>query len=93
MQPLHQRGPLARILISLLIILAAVVAVLFGVIILAILLGAGLVFFAFLYLRGWWLRRKLGLNLHPPHHSHTHSKGTTIEGEYTVEDGSDKDKH
>ncbi|MGH8283565.1 MAG: hypothetical protein ACRESE_06930 [Gammaproteobacteria bacterium] len=93
MQPHSQQNPLVRILVALLLVVAAAVAVVFGVIIVAVLLGAAVIFFAFLYLRAWWLRRKLGLNLHPPHHhSRKHDNGTTIEGEYTIENGSNKDK-
>ena len=90
MQPNSQQNPFARLLASLLLIVAGVFALFFGAFIIAILLGIGVILFFILYLRAWWLRRKLGLNV-PPHHSRqTPDSGVTIEGEYTVED-EDKD--
>ncbi|MGH8397874.1 MAG: hypothetical protein ACRETA_06485 [Gammaproteobacteria bacterium] len=91
MQSQSQRGPIARLLTTLLLIAVGVIALFFGAVIVAILIGVAAILFIVLYLRAWWLRRKLGLNLHPPHHSHMHDEGTTIDGEYTVEN-SDKNK-
>jgi uncharacterized iron-regulated membrane protein len=87
MQPQPQRGPLARLLTSLLLIGVAVVALFFGAILIAILIGLAAILFIFLYLRAWWLRRKLGLNVHPHHSQKPRDAGVTLEGEYTVEKG------
>lgn len=84
------RSPVTRILIALLLVLAGVVALIFGAVILVVLLGTAAIFFALWYLRGWWLRRKLGLNVRPRHVHKRHAAGVTIEGEYTVEDAKDK---
>lgn len=84
-QPQSQRGPFARLLTSLLLIAAGVFALFFGAFIIAVLLGVGVILFFILYLRAWWLRRKLGLNVHPRHHQGQSESGVTIEGEYTVE--------
>ena len=90
MHPQSQQGPFARLLVSLLLIAAGVCALFFGAVIITVLIGLGAILFFILYLRAWWLRRKLGLNV-PPHHSRqTPDSGVTIEGEYTVED-EDKD--
>jgi len=87
MQSQPRRGPLTRLLASLLLIGVAVIALFFGAIIIAILIGVAAILFIFLYLRAWWLRRKLGLNARPRHSRKQHDAGVTIEGEYTVEDG------
>lgn len=90
MQSQSQRGPIARLLTTLLLVTVGVIALLFGAVIIAILIGLAAILFIFLYVRAWWSRRKLGLNVHP-HHSRAHDEGATIEGEYTVENG-DKNK-
>jgi len=87
MQPKPQRGPLTRLLASLLLIGVAVIALFFGAIIIAILIGVAAILFIFLYLRAWWLRRKLGLNVHPHHSRKRNDAGVILEGEYTVEKG------
>ncbi len=95
MPPQSQRGPVVRLLASLLLIAVGAIAVFFGAIIIAILIGVAAILFIFLYLRAWWLRRKLGLNVHPRHSRKQHDTGVTIEGEYTVEDGdkNNRDTH
>ncbi len=95
MPPQSQRGPIARLLASLLLIAVGAVAVFFGAIIIAVLVGIAAILFIFLYLRAWWLRRKLGLDMHPRHSRKPRDNGVTIEGEYTVEDGDSKgrDEH
>ncbi|MGA9855269.1 MAG: hypothetical protein WBR29_08355 [Gammaproteobacteria bacterium] len=85
MQPQSQRGPFARLLTSLLLIAAGLFALFFGAIIIAILIGLAVILFFILYLRSWWLRRKLGLNVHPHHTRGKQESGVTIEGEYTVD--------
>ncbi|MDE2091202.1 MAG: hypothetical protein KGJ08_04810 [Gammaproteobacteria bacterium] len=91
-QSQSQQGPFARLLASLLLIVAGVFALFFGAFIIAILLGIGVILFFILYLRAWWLRRKLGLNVHPRNSRKTHDSGVTIEGEYTVEDDNNDGK-
>lgn len=66
-----------------LIVVIAIFALVFGLALAVILLGAALLFFSFLYLRTWWMRRRLGLNVHPSH-THDQRRGETLEGEYTV---------
>jgi len=90
MQPQPQRNPFARLLVSLLLIAVGVIAVFFGAIIIAVLIGFAAILFIILYLRAWWLRRKLGLNVHPQHHQERHDGSVTIEGEYTVENDDKK---
>jgi len=90
MQPQLQRNPFARLLVSLLLIAVGAIAVFFGAIIIAVLIGFVAILFIILYLRAWWLRHKFGLNVHPQHSRKTPDSGVTIEGEYTVED-EDKD--
>lgn len=85
-------GWLSKIVTAVLLAAIAAIALLFGVILLVVLLGAALIFFGFLYLRAWQHRRRLGLKLKP---KHRHAQGITIEGEYTVHehDGSKRDDH
>ncbi len=92
MQPQSRQGPFARLLASLLLVVAGVFALFFGAFIIAVLLGIGVILFFILYLRAWWLRRKLGLNVHPKHPRSGHEGGVTIEGEYTVENENKDDK-
>lgn len=71
--------------------LAAIVAVGFGVVILVILLAAAVVFFGLLYLRARWLRHQNGLHAHPAH-ADTRAHGVTLEGEYTVNKKDDDER-
>jgi uncharacterized iron-regulated membrane protein len=82
------QSPLARFIASLLLIVVGIFALFFGAFIIAVLIGLGVILFFILYLRAWWLRRKLGMNLHPHHSRKAPVSGVTIEGEYTVEDNS-----
>jgi membrane protein implicated in regulation of membrane protease activity len=91
MQPQTRQNPFARLLATLLLIAAGVFALFFGAVIIAVLIGIGVILFFILYLRAWWLGRKLGLNVHPHHPRGQQDDGITIEGEYTVED-SDQQK-
>lgn len=81
--PLQGRNPIVRVVLMILLGLAAIVAVGFGVVILVILLAAAVVFFSLLYLRGRWLRHQYGLHTHPAR-ANTQAHGVTLEGEYTV---------
>ena len=53
-------NPLSRILASLLAVLAVVGAFFFGLVVLALAVGLGLLAWLGLTLRMWWLRRRLG---------------------------------
>jgi hypothetical protein len=90
MQTQPQRGPVARLLVSLLMIVTAVAAFFFGAVLIVILIGVIAILFFVLYLRAWSLRRKQGLNARPENFGKQRDSGVTIEGEYTVQDG-DKD--
>lgn len=81
--PQQGRNPVVRIVLMVLLGLAAIVAVGFGVVILVILLAAAIVFFSLLYLRARWMRHKFWPHSHPAH-SDAHVDGVTLEGEYTV---------
>lgn len=78
------RGPnlLQRVLVAIALIAAASVMIFLGAIVMAVVFGAGLALFIAFYVRLWWVRRRLGLDLRPRHPRRT--RGTTIEGEYTV---------
>lgn len=79
------RGPnlLQRMLVAIALVAAASVMIFLGAIVMAVIFGAGLVLFIAFYVRLWWVRRRLGLDLRPRHPRRT--GGATIEGEYTVE--------
>ena len=85
MHPQSQQGPFARLLVSLLLIAAGVCALFFGAVIITVLIGLGVILFFILYIRAWWLRRKLGSNVPPQYPPERQDGGVTIEGEYTVE--------
>lgn len=78
-------GPITRVLVSLLLILVIAVAVFFGLIFLVVLAGVLMILFVIFYVRTWWLRRRLGLNVRP-RPQQPGDGGVTIDGEYTVED-------
>lgn len=80
---MQESSRLRRVLMAIGIIAAACVMVFLGAIVMAIVFGAGLVLFIAFYVRLWWIRRRLGLDLRPRHPRRTY--GNTIEGEYTVE--------
>ncbi len=86
MQPQGQSGPIAKLLTSLLLIAIGAIALFFGAIIIAVLIGFAAILFLALYLRTLWLRHKLGMNVHPRHSREHSESGVTIEGEYTVMD-------
>ena len=88
----HQgRNPVVRIVLMVLLGLAAIVAVGFGVVILVILLAAAVVFFSLLYLRTRWLRHKYGPHAYPAN-TDAHAHGVTLEGEYTVNKKDDDER-
>ena len=77
------KGPIQRALVAIAVIAAAVAMIFLGAIVMAAVLGAGLVLVIAFYIRLWWIRRRLGLDLRPRHPRRT--RGNVIEGEYTVE--------
>lgn len=91
-QPQPQHNPFARLLASLLLIAVGAIALFFGAVIIAVLIGLAAILFIFLYLRAWWLHRQLGLNVHPHRSRKRHHTGVTIEGEYTVQDSDKKSR-
>ena len=73
-------NPLTRLLAGILAVLALVGAFFFGLFILAIAVGLGLVAWLFLWVRMWWLRRNFPAeSLRSEDHS-----GDAIDAEYTV---------
>jgi hypothetical protein len=80
---MREPSPFRRLLVAVVVIAAACVMVFLGAIVMAVVFGAGLVLFIAFYVRLWWIRRRLGLDLRPRHPRRT--RGSTIEGEYTVE--------
>ncbi|MGH8401720.1 MAG: hypothetical protein ACRESU_11525 [Gammaproteobacteria bacterium] len=80
---MREQSLLSRLLMAGAVIAAACIMVFLGAIVMAIVFGAGLLLFIAFYIRLWWVRRRLGLDLRPRHPRRT--RGNTIEGEYTVE--------
>ncbi|MGH8373241.1 MAG: hypothetical protein ACRETO_10990 [Gammaproteobacteria bacterium] len=80
---MQEPSPFRRLLVAVAIIVAACIMVFLGAIVMAVVFGAGLLLFIAFYVRLWWIRRRLGLDLRPRHPRRT--GGSTIEGEYTVE--------
>jgi hypothetical protein len=81
---IREQSPLGRLLVAVVVIAAACIMIFLGAIVMAVVFGAGLLLFIAFYVRLWWVRRRLGLDLRPRHPRRT--RGNTIEGEYTVED-------
>jgi len=75
-------NPLSRALAAVMAVLALVAALFFGLIVLALAVGAGLLFWLGVRLRLWWVQRHL-----PPRETAPESrpqKGEVIDAEYTV---------
>ena len=88
-------NPLSRLLAAVLAVIALAGALFFGFFIFLAVLGVGLVAWAVLWLRIWWLRRQAGRAggfgragarpADPSMHSRrAENQGDVIEGEYTV---------
>jgi len=77
------RHPVVRLLLLVVMALAAVAAAAVGAVVLVILLMFAVILFTVLYLRAQWMRRQLGLNLHP-RRAQDSRNGVTLEGEFTV---------
>ncbi len=75
-------NPITRVLAALLATLAFVGALFFGVIILAVVVGLGLIFWLGLRVRMWWIGRQMPASASPD--SVKPAPGEAIEAEYTV---------
>jgi hypothetical protein len=75
-------NPLSRVLAALVAAVVLVGAFFFGLVVLALIVGVGLIFWLGLRLRIWWLTR------HSPRHEntpdHVPGEGDVIDAEYTV---------
>ena len=76
-------NPLTRLLAGVVAVLALVGAFFFGLFVLAILVGAGIILWLGLWLRMAWLRRKVRRGGGPAEPGRE-GKGEVIEAEYTV---------
>ena len=75
-------NPLSRALAAVMAVLALVAAFFFGLIVLALAVGIGLMFWMGIRLRLWWMRRHI-----PPvdtSPASTPQKGEVIDAEYTI---------
>ncbi len=75
-------NPLSRVLTAVMAVLALAAAFFFGLIVLVLAVGAGLLFWLGIRLRLWWIRRHLlPIDADP---AGTQHKGEVIDAEYTV---------
>lgn len=84
-------NPLARLLAALVAVLALVGAFFFGLVVLALAVGLGLLAWLALGLRMWWLRRQLGKGRGAPGGPHAgpgareeRPRGQVIDADYEV---------
>ena len=87
-------NPLSRLLAGLLAVLALVGAFFFGVFVLIVAIGLGLIGWLVLWFRMWWMRQKLGRGAEPKESGATPGRqsgsgpgdrqGEIIDAEYTV---------
>ncbi|MFB3076789.1 MAG: hypothetical protein ACE1Y4_02185 [Lysobacterales bacterium] len=75
-------NPLSRALAAVMAVLALVAAFFFGLIVLALAVGIGLLFWLCIRLRLWWMRRHI--LPHDTGPASTPQKGAVIDAEYTV---------
>ncbi len=80
--PYDPMNPLSRVLATVMAVLALAAAFFFGLIVLALALGIGLLFWLGVRLRLWWMRRHTSPNDTVP--AGTQQKGAVIDAEYTV---------
>lgn len=73
-----QRSPLSRLLSAIILLAVFAVSLMLGMIVFLAILGALALLAVILYLRFWWLRRRMGRRPRPA------PGGVTLEGEYTV---------
>jgi hypothetical protein len=95
-------NPLSRLLASVLAAVALIGALFFGVFVFLTAVGLGLVAWAVLWLRIWWIRRRAersgefgSAGARPRHSPQSHSaggSGEVIEGEYTVVSESERER-
>jgi len=76
-------NPLTRLLAGILAVFALAGAFFFGVLVLALVVGVGLLAWIFLWVRMWWIRKK--------HPGPDQKKGEILEAEYTVVSRQDED--
>jgi hypothetical protein len=75
-------NPLSRALAAVMAVLALVAAFFFGLIVLALAVGIGVLFWLGIRLRLWWLRRHIPpADISP---ASTPKKGEVIDAEYTI---------
>ncbi|MEE8339789.1 MAG: hypothetical protein V3R56_06560 [Xanthomonadales bacterium] len=75
-------NPISRALAAVMTVLALAAAFFFGLIVLALAVGTGLLFWLGIRLRLWWIRRHLPTIDADP--AGTQHKGEVIDAEYTV---------
>ena len=75
-------NPLSRALATVMAVLVLAAALFFGLIVLALAVGIGLLFWLGIRLRLWWMRRHIPPNDNGP--ASTPQKGAVIDAEYTV---------
>jgi len=75
-------NPLSRALAAVAAVLALVAAFFFGLIVLALAVGTGLMFWMGIRLRLWWMRRHIPRVDTSP--ENTPKKGEVIDAEYTI---------
>lgn len=94
-------NPLSRLLAGLVAVLALAGALFFGIFILALVVGVGLIAWVVLWLRMWWIRRKLPRGGRDQDHTvragsgaagdSTEREGEVIDAEYEVVSRDDHD--
>lgn len=73
-----QRSPFSRLLSAIILLAVFAVSLMLGMLVFLAILGALALLAVILYLRVWWLRRRMGRRPRPS------PGGVTLEGEYTV---------
>ena len=80
--PYYPMNPLSRALAAVMAVLALAAAFFFGLIVLALAVGIGLLFWLGIRLRLWWMRRHISAFDTAP--ANRPQKGEVIDAEYTV---------
>ena len=84
-------NPLSRLLAGILAVIALAGAFFFGIFVLALVAGLGLIAWAVVSLRIWWLRKKFPADEYPREPEPGTDKGDIIDAEYTVLSRKDED--
>ena len=74
-----QQSLLSRLLSAIILLAVFAASLMLGMVVFLVILGAAVLFAIILYLRFWWLRRRMGRRSRP-----ARAGGVTLEGEYTV---------